>query len=78
MNIRELAEVIYVAFGFFCRIVTNPAKTDGRQRKLSNAEWLCALGWQPRLWFREGLVEANRWFVGEGRPRRPLAPLNPA
>jgi GDP-L-fucose synthase len=67
ITIRETAEAIAQLTGFSGKTEFNPDQPDGTPRKLLDVSRLKALGWKPRLTFRQGLEDAYRAYLeGEG------------
>ena len=62
-TIRELAETIAEVTGFSGKLVFDHSKPDGAPRKLLDTSKLTALGWQPQIGLREGLLMAYHWFA---------------
>lgn len=62
-TIRELAETIAEVTGFKGDLVFDTSKPDGTLRKLLDTTRLTALGWQPKIYLRQGLQMAFEWFV---------------
>lgn len=63
MTIRELAETVRDVVGFQGEMVFDTTKPDGAPRKLLDVSRLLALGWKPRVGFREGMRVAYEDFV---------------
>jgi GDP-L-fucose synthase len=63
LTIREAAEVIAEMIGFTGETVYNPLQPDGTPRKLLDTARINALGWRPKLSFREGLADAYRHYL---------------
>jgi len=64
-TVRELAETIVALTGSRSRIVHRPLPHDDpRQRQPDISRARTALGWEPRIGLREGLVETIRYFDG--------------
>jgi UDP-glucuronate decarboxylase len=62
-TVRELAETIVALTGSRSRIVHRPLPHDDpRQRQPDISRARTALGWEPRIGLREGLVETIRYF----------------
>lgn len=62
-SIRELAETIAEVVGFSGEIDWDRSKPDGAPQKLLDGARMRALGWQPRVDFRDGLARTYRWFL---------------
>jgi len=69
MSIRELAEAVRQVVGFEGALRFDPSKPDGTPRKLADSSKLKALGWEPKIAFKEGLAETYRWYCREYLPR---------
>lgn len=65
ITIAELAQEIAGVTGFRGRIVWDATKPDGTMRKRMDVSRLAALGWTPRIGFREGLAATYRWFLDQ-------------
>jgi GDP-L-fucose synthase len=77
ITILALAELIAEVVGFKGTIARDLGKPDGTPRKLMDGSRLAALGWKPRIDFREGLERTYRWFLDQsarGRLRLRTAP----
>ena len=70
ITIAELAQEIAGVTGFRGRIVWDATKPDGTMRKRMDVSRLAALGWTPRIGFREGLAATYRWFLDQPELRR--------
>lgn len=70
ITIAELAQEIAGVTGFRGRIVWDATKPDGTMRKRMDVSRLAALGWTPRIGFREGLAATYRWFLDQTDLRR--------
>ncbi|MFK8252345.1 GDP-L-fucose synthase [Ancylobacter terrae] len=62
VTIRELLEIVAEVVGYEGRIVQDLNKPDGTPRKLMSADRLRALGWQPKIALKDGIVDAYAWF----------------
>jgi GDP-L-fucose synthase len=62
LPILELAKLIATVVGFKGDIATDPSKPDGMPRKLLDIGKITALGWRPRIDFREGLARTYAWY----------------
>jgi GDP-L-fucose synthase len=58
ITIRELAELVAEVVGFRGQLVFDTSKPDGTPRKLLDVSRLQALGWKPKIEFREGIARA--------------------
>jgi GDP-L-fucose synthase len=61
-SIRETAEIIKDVTGFKGEIVFDTSKPDGKERALLDTAKLRALGWAPKVQFREGVEKAVAWY----------------
>jgi GDP-L-fucose synthase len=73
ITIRELAETIADIVGFRGELFFDPNKPDGTPRKLLDCSRLNALGWQPAIPLRAGLLRACQRF--SHRSDRELSPV---
>lgn len=55
LAIREIAETVREVVGFSGRLMFDASQPDGMSRKLMAVGRLLALGWKPRMEFREGI-----------------------
>ncbi|GAB6059979.1 GDP-L-fucose synthase family protein [Desulfonatronum parangueonense] len=62
-TIRELAELVREVVGYTGEIVWDTDKPDGTPRKLLDVAKMNAMGWQPSLSLREGLVMTYQDFL---------------
>ncbi len=62
-TIRELAETVAGVVGFKGRLVFDTTKPDGTPRKLLDTGRLRALGWQPTIGLKAGMIGTYAWFV---------------
>ncbi|HEV8014392.1 MAG TPA: GDP-L-fucose synthase [Stellaceae bacterium] len=69
VSIAELAALIADVVGFAGRRAYATDKPDGMPRKLLDVSMLDAMGWRPRIGFKEGLADAYRWFVANAADR---------
>jgi GDP-L-fucose synthase len=65
LTIREAADVIRTVVGFEGAIDFDRSKPDGTPRKLMDSGKLRALGWQPKVGFREGIAATYAAFKDE-------------
>jgi GDP-L-fucose synthase len=65
--IAELAILVAEAVGYKGEIRWDRTKPDGTPRKLLDSRRMMALGWAPRLSFREGIDSTYRWYVEQTR-----------
>ena len=61
--IRDLVPLIAETVGYAGRIVWDTTKPDGTPRKLMDSGRLHAMGWRPRVGFREGLAKMYAAFL---------------
>ena len=74
ISISELADLIKDIVGFKGNIHYDRSKPDGTPQKLLDVNKLKALGWQPKIFLRQGIEMTYRWYVEEGRvPKMPLS-----
>jgi GDP-L-fucose synthase len=73
VTIRELAELVREVVGYQGELAFDPTKPDGTPRKLLDVRKLTDLGWQPRVWLRDGLAHAHAWFLKNQSDARGLA-----
>lgn len=62
VSIKELAETVKEVVGFEGEIEWDTSKPDGTPRKLMDSSRLLALGWSPKIGFREGIARAYEDF----------------
>ncbi|OAI45219.1 GDP-fucose synthetase [Rhizomicrobium sp. SCGC AG-212-E05] len=67
LTIRDLAELVGQVVGFDGEIAVDVSKPDGTMRKLMDASRLNGLGWRAAKGLRDGLADAYRAFLAEGR-----------
>jgi GDP-L-fucose synthase len=63
LSIRELAELICDVVGFEGDLAWDKTKPDGTPRKLLDVTKLKNLGWQPKIFLREGIAQTYDWFL---------------
>jgi GDP-L-fucose synthase len=63
VSIRELAELICDVVGFDGELAWDTTKPDGTPRKLLDVTKLRALGWQPSIPLRKGIMQTYEWFL---------------
>jgi len=56
--IGDLAELIAEVVGFAGAVTRDASKPDGTPRKMMDSGKLRAMGWRPRIGFREGIAGA--------------------
>ncbi len=65
VSIKELAELVQEVVGYQGTIVWDSSKPDGTPRKLLNVDRIKALGWEPRIPFKEGIAATYAWFTAQ-------------
>lgn len=63
ITIKELAETVSQTVGYRGQIIFDTSKPDGAPRKLMNSDRLKALGWQPKVDLRQGLLHTYADFL---------------
>jgi len=63
VSIAELAETIRDVVAYRGDIVFDRTKPDGTPRKLLDISRLSALGWSPKIAFRDGVERTHRWYI---------------
>lgn len=63
VTIRELAETVREVLGFEGELVFDTSKPDGTPRKVLDISKLTAMGWQPKIGLREGILDAYNSFL---------------
>jgi GDP-L-fucose synthase len=66
VTIKELAETIADVVGFSGGIEWDTSKPNGTPRKVMNVEKMKALGWEPKIGFREGIQSTYEWYKENG------------
>jgi GDP-L-fucose synthase len=61
--IAELAVMVAEAVGYTGEICWDRTKPDGTPRKLLDCARINALGWAPKISFRDGIAATYRWYV---------------
>ena len=61
--IGELAGLICEVVGFKGELVWDTTKPDGTPRKLLDVSKIRALGWQPTIPLRKGIMQTYEWFL---------------
>lgn len=64
--IRELAALVGEVTGFAGEVKWDDTKPDGTPRKLLDVSRLTALGWEPAISLRDGIIQTYRWYQAEG------------
>lgn len=62
-SIKDLADTIAEIIGYKGRITWDTSKPDGAPRKLLDSSRFLALGWKPRISFKEGLKATIKWYL---------------
>ncbi|KAL2608252.1 hypothetical protein R1flu_026825 [Riccia fluitans] len=63
ITIKELAELVKEVVGFEGELQWDSSKPDGTIRKLMDSSKLAALGWESKIPFKQGLIDAYKWYV---------------
>jgi GDP-L-fucose synthase len=63
ISIRDLALLIADVVGYQGQIKFNPQYPDGMPRKLLDISRIKAIGWEPSIPLREGILSAYRWYA---------------
>ena len=66
VTIRELAGLVSEVVGFSGQITFDTTKPDGTPRKLLDISKIKALGWQPLVSLKAGILSTYQWFVEQG------------
>ena len=66
VTIKELAETIADVVGFSGGIEWDTSKPNGTPRKVMNVDKMKALGWEPKIGFREGIESTYEWYKENG------------
>jgi len=66
VTIKELAETIADVVGFTGEIKWDTSKPNGTPRKVMNVDKMKALGWEPKIGFREGIQSTYEWYKENG------------
>lgn len=66
VTIKELAETIADVVGFSGGIEWDTSKPNGTPRKVMNVDKMKALGWEPKIGFREGIQSTYEWYKENG------------
>ena len=66
IRIADLAVLIGQTIGYNGEITYDNSKPDGTPRKLMDSSRLNALGWQPHITLKEGLISAYQDFLKAG------------
>jgi GDP-L-fucose synthase len=62
VTIKELAENIADIVGFTGNINWDTTKPNGTPRKVMNVDRIKALGWEPKIFLREGIEKTYEWY----------------
>lgn len=62
VTIKELAETIVDVVGFTGGINWDTTKPNGTPRKVMNVDKIKALGWEPNIELRDGIVQTYDWY----------------
>ena len=65
VSIAELAELIKSLVGFEGEILWDTESPNGTLRKLIDSRRIHALGWEPSVSLREGLINLIQWYKNE-------------
>ncbi len=63
VTIKELAETIQAVVGFTGDIIWDSTKPNGTLRKLMDVRKVKALGWEPNVNLKDGLIDTYQWFI---------------
>ena len=63
VTIKELVELICDVVGFKGALAFDTRKPDGTPRKMLDTRRLQAVGWTPKIDFRDGLTTTYSWFL---------------
>ena len=63
ISIQALTELICNVVGFHGAIRQDLTKPDGTARKLMSGDQIKALGWQPKITLRDGIISTYEWFL---------------
>jgi GDP-L-fucose synthase len=63
LSILDLAKLIAQTIGYSGKILTDPSKPDGTPKKLLDISLIQSTGWQPKIPFEKGLVDAYQDFL---------------
>jgi GDP-L-fucose synthase len=63
VTIKQLAETVKEVVGFEGEISWDSSKPDGTPRKLMDSSRINALGWTPKVTFKEGITRAYQDFL---------------
>nr|CAB3468605.1 unnamed protein product [Digitaria exilis] len=63
VTVRELAEMVREVVGYEGRIVWDTNRPDGVMRRLVDSSKMRAMGWEPKVELRDGLVKLYRGYL---------------
>jgi GDP-L-fucose synthase len=63
ITIAEFANLVASVVGYEGRIIFEPTRPDGMERKYLDSSRLRALGWRPKIGLRDGLLLAYSDFL---------------
>ncbi|KAL2608253.1 hypothetical protein R1flu_026826 [Riccia fluitans] len=63
ITMKQLAELVKEMVGFEGEIQYDPSKPDGTMKKLLDSSKLVAMGWDPKIKFKEDLVDAYQRYL---------------
>ncbi|WHZ15594.1 MAG: GDP-L-fucose synthetase [Nitrospira sp.] len=72
--IAELASLVAEVVGYLGPVHWDRPKPDGTPRKLMDCSRMQALGWNPTISLREGLIETYEWYARYGVPQSTSIP----
>jgi len=62
ITIKELSQTIADVVGYDGEIKWDTNKPNGTPRKVLNVDKIKALGWEPKIGFREGIEKTYEWY----------------
>lgn len=68
VTIAQFAEIVRGVVGYEGRIVFDPSRPDGMERKLLDSSFLRGLGWVPHVKLKDGLAAAYADFLSRFAP----------
>lgn len=71
LSIKELAEIISKVIGFKGDLKFDHSKPDGTPRKLLDSSKLKALGWEPKIDLKMGLLKTYNWYIENSINQQP-------
>lgn len=63
ISIKDLSELVGDVVGYKGSFQWDSSKPDGTPRKLLDTSRIEALGWQPAISLRDGIVSTYQWFI---------------